>query len=125
MAGRKPKQSPGYKQKDISALARQIKADLQKYRMTQKELAVRSGMPEARVSRILRGGHVRMTEQDINQLALALGKTPEERDNMRYLAYPGLAEVDEGLRRRDGDIFTVNCVLADRGLPLLGTDYEE
>lgn len=125
MASGKPKQSPGYNSKKVSALARQIKADLKKFGMTQKAMATASGMPEARVSRILRGGKVRLTEQDINQFALALKKTTEERDKLRYLAWPGLACVDEALRRRDGCVVRVNCELAERGLPLLGSDYDE
>ena len=124
MAYRKPKQSPGYKH-DISALARQIQADLKKLGMTQKKLATASGMPEARVSRILRGGKVRLTEQDINQLALGLRKTTAERDNLRYLAWPELYEIDKALKRRDGCVFRVNCELAEQGLPLLGSNVEE
>ena len=125
MAYRKPKQSPGYKRNEQSALARQIQADLQKLGMTQKELATASGMPEARVSRILRGGKVRLTEQDINQLALGLRKTTAERDNLRYLAWPELYEIDKALKRRDGCVFLVNCALAEQGLPLLGSNFEE
>ena len=125
MAYGKPKQSPGCKQQDISALARQIKADLSKLGMTQKELATASGIPEARLSRILRGGKVRLIERDINQLALGLKKSTAERDKMRYLAWPELYEIDEALRRRDGCVFRVNCELAERGIPLLGSNYEE
>lgn len=124
MASREPKQSPGYKH-DISALARQIQADLKKLGMTQKELAAASGMPEARVCRILRGGTVRLTELDINQLAIGLRKTTAERDNLRYLAWPGLYEIDKALKRRDGCVFRVNCELAEQGLPLLGSNFEE
>ena len=125
MAYREPKQSPGYKRNEQSALARQIQADLQKLGMTQKELATASGMPEARVSRILRGGKVRLTEQDINQLALGLRKTTAERDNLRYLAWPELYEIDKALKRRDGCVFLVNCELAEQGLPWLGSNFEE
>ena len=82
-------------------------------------------MPEARVSRILRGGKVRLTEQDINQLALGLRKTTAERDNLRYLAWPELYEIDKALKRRDGYVFRVNCELAEQGLPLLGNNFEE
>ena len=93
--------------------------------MKQKELATASGMPEARVSRILRGGQVRLTEQDINQLALGLKMTPAERDELRYLAWPELYEIDKALKRRDGCVFRVNCELAEQGLPLLGSNFEE
>ena len=124
MAYRKPKQSPGYKRNEQSALARQIQADLQKLGMTQKELAAASGMPEARVSRILRGGTVRLTEQDINQLALGLRKTTAERDNLRYLAWPELYEIDKALQAHEG-IVSLNCRLAEKGFPLLGNDYQE
>ena len=82
-------------------------------------------MTEARLSRILKGGKVRLTEQDINQLALGLQMTPVERDELRYLAWPVLYEVDKGLKRRDGCVFLVNCELAERGLPLLGSNFEE
>ena len=124
MAWKLPEQSPGYRQ-DISALARRIKAYLQKLGMKQKELATASGMPEARVSRILRGGKVRLTEQDINQLALGLKMTTAERDELRYLAWPELYEIDKALKRRDGCVFLVNCELAEQGLPLLGSNFEE
>ncbi len=124
MASGRPKQSPGYRQ-DISALARRIKAYLQKLGMKQKELATASGMPEARVSRILRGGKVRLTEQDINQLALGLKMSTAERDELRYLAWPELYEIDKALKRRDGCVFLVNCELAEQGLPLLGSNFEE
>ena len=125
MAYRKPKQSPGYKRNEQSALARQIKADLKKFGMNQRELATASGIPEARLSRILRGGKVRLTERDINQIALGLKKSTAERDKMRYLAWPELYEIDEALRRRDGCVFRVNCELAEQGIPLLGSNYEE
>ena len=124
MASGKPKRSPGYRQ-DISALARRIKAYLQKTGKTQKEVATACGMTEARLSRILKGGKVRLTEQDINQLALGLQMTQVERDELRYLAWPELYEVDKGLKRRDGCVFLVNCELAERGLPLLGSNFEE
>lgn len=124
MAQKRPKQSPGCHQ-DISALARRIKTYLQKLGMNPKELAAASGMPEARVSRILRGGQVRLTEQDINQLALGLKMTTAERDELRYLAWPELYEIDEALKRRDGCVFRVNCELAEKGLPLLGSNFEE
>ena len=124
MTWKQPEQSPGYRQ-DISALARRIKAYLQNLGMKQKELATASGMPEARVSRILRGGQVRLTEQDINQLALGLEMTPAERDELRYLAWPELYEIDKALKRRDGCVFLVNCELAEQGLPLLGSNFEE
>lgn len=123
MACKRPKRGPGYKQ-DKSALARQIQVDLEKLGMTQKELAIRSGMPEARVSRILRGGNVRLTEQDINQLAVGLGKIPAERDKLRYLAWPELHEIDKALNRHEG-IVELNCRLAEKGFPLLGNDYQE
>lgn len=93
--------------------------------MTQRDLATASGMSEFKVCRILRGKSARLTELDINQLALALGKTIEERDNLRYLAWPELYEIDKALRRRDGCVTVTNCELAQHGLPLLGNNYEE
>ena len=125
MAYREPEQSPGYKRNEQSALARQIKADLKKLGMNQRELATASGIPEARLSRILRGGKVRLTERDINQIALGLKKSTAERDKMRYLAWPELYEIDKALKRRDGCVFLVNCELAEQGLPLLGSNFEE
>ena len=124
MAYGKPKQSPGCKQQDISALARQIKADLKKFGMNQRELATASGIPEARLSRILRGGKVRLTERDINQIALGLKKSTAERDKMRYLAWPELYEIDKALQAHEG-IVSLNCRLAEKGFPLLGNDYQE
>ena len=122
MACIKPKQGPG-KGKDTSALAKLIKDSLKKNGMTQKELAIRSGLPESRISRILRDGNVRLTEQDINQLALGLRKTVRERNEMRYLAWPELLYIDEALDKRVGNITVLNCRLAEEGCPLLGNDY--
>lgn len=93
--------------------------------MNQKELATAIGMSEARLSRILNGGKVRLTELDINQLALGLRMTPAERDELRYLVWPQLHEIDEGLKRHDGGVIPVNCKLAEQGLPLLGSNFEE
>ena len=123
MALQQPKQSPGYKCTEKSALARQIKCDLKKLGMTQKDLAAASGLPESRVSRILRGGNVRLTEQDINQLALGLKKTVAERDEMRYLAWPELHYIDETLKRGES-VVALNCWLEENGLPMLGSDYQ-
>ena len=124
MALKESGRSPGYKQQGVSALARQIKTDLKKLGMRQKELAAASGLPEARVSRILRGGTVRLTEQDINQLALGLKKTTAERDELRYLAWPELYEIDKALQEHEG-IVSLNCRLAEKGFPLLGNDYQD
>lgn len=51
--------------------------------------------------------------------------TTAERDELRYLAWPELYEIDEALKRRDGCVFRVNCELAEKGLPLLGSNFEE
>lgn len=113
MAYRKPKQSPGYK--GTNNLPWQGRSrQTSKTRHDTKELATASGMPEARVSRILRGGKVRLTEQDINQLALGLRKTTAERDNLRYLAWPELYEIDKALKRRNGCVFLLNYELAEQ-----------
>jgi len=124
LAWKHPKRSPGYEHPDKSALAKSIKADLKRLGMTQKDLADRSGLPQSRISRILRGGNVRLTEQDINQLAFGLMKTAKERDEMRYLAWPELRYIDEALNKRES-IVTLNCQLAEKGLPLLGNDFQE
>lgn len=125
MASRKPKQSLGYKKKEQSSLAKLIKKRLKKFGMKQEDLATSSGMSPSRVSRILNDGPVRLTEHDINQLALALEMTTAERDNLRYLAWPELYEIDKALKRRDGCVFLVNYDLAEQGLPLLGSNFEE
>ena len=36
-----------------------------------------------------------------------------------------LYEIDKALKRRDGCVFLVNCELAEQGLPLLGSNFEE
>ena len=123
MARKKPKQSSGY-QEQKSALAGQIRDDLKRLGMTQRDLAAASGLPETRISRLLRNGHVTVTEQDINQLALGLGKTVQERDEMRYLAWPQLYYIDQALAQSE-DVISLNCRLYDAGLPLLGSDYLE
>mgnify|MGYP000778301538 CR=1 FL=1 len=107
-----------------SALAKQIKSDLAKLGMTQRDLAIRSGLPESRVSRILRGGNVRLTEQDINQLAIGLKKTVQERDALRYVAWPELSYVDEALANGE-NVIDLNCRLDMAGLPLLGNVSQE
>ena len=119
MAWKQPKQSPGYNGKDTSALAKLIKDELEKCGMTQKDLAARSGLPEARISRILRGGTVKLTEQDINQLAIGLCKSRAWRDNLRYLAWPELRHIDEALKYGES-VVELNWRLEDAGLPLIG-----
>lgn len=125
MAGRKPNHLSTNNVKRNSVLAEWIREELKNTGMTQRDLATASGMSESKVCRILRGKSARLTELDINQLALALGKTIEERDNLRYLAWPELYEIDKALRRRDGCVTVTNCELAQHGLPLLGNNYEE
>lgn len=124
MASKKPKQSPGYEGNERSALAKQILSDLKKRRMTQKELAIASGMSESRISRILGHGPVRVSEQDINQLALGLKKSVQERDQMRYLVWPELRYIDEALNRGEG-LIELNVHLHENGLTPLGSDYLE
>lgn len=75
MADNRPKQSLDYKKDDISTLTKQIKTDLKKLGMTQKELATLSDFPESRISRILRGGKVKVPGQDVAQLAVGLRKS--------------------------------------------------
>lgn len=123
MAWKQPEQSPGYIGQNESALARQIKADLKRRGMTQKDLAAQSGLPEARISRILRGGNVKLTEQDINQLALGLRKTPQERDEMRYLAWPELRCIDEALKQGES-VIELNWRLEKAGFPFMGMTIE-
>ncbi len=123
MVSKDPKRSSGY-QRNQSALAKQIYSDLKKRKMTQKELAIASGIPESRISRILRAGSVRVSEQDINQLALGLKKSVQERDQMRYLAWPELRYIDEALNKGE-DVIELNAHLYENGLPLLGSDYLE
>ena len=123
MAGKKPRQGSGCKGYQ-SALAKQIRSDLKKRGMTQKDLSAASGLPESRISRILGNGPVSVTEQDINQLALGLRKGVQERDEMRYLAWPELRYIDEALKRGE-DVISLNCRLYEKGLPMLGSDYLE
>lgn len=105
-------------------MAKQIKSDLAKLRMTQRDLAVRSGLPESRVSRILRDGNVRLTEQDVNQLAIGLKKTAQERDALRYVAWSELSYVDEALANGE-NVIDLNCRLDMAGLSLLGNVSQE
>lgn len=124
MAQKRPKQSPGCSTEDLSALARQIREELKRQHMTQKDLSARSGLAESRISRILRGGNVTINEKDIAGLALGLRKLPEERDKLRYLAFPWLCHVDESLRYGES-VAELNCRLYEAGLPLMGNDHEE
>ena len=121
----KPEHGDDYRQECSSTLGGWIEKKLEALKMTQKELAIRSGLPEARISRIIRDGNVKINEQDINQIAIALLVTPAERDQMRYRAWPELAEIDKALARRDGSVIKLNCTLAAKGLRLLGGDYEK
>ena len=81
MAYRKPKQSPGYKRNEQSALARQIQADLQKLGMTQKELGVAVGFPESsadvRIAQYESGARTPKREL-LCQLAAPLGVSPSQ-----------------------------------------------
>ena len=120
MACVKPKQGPG-KGKDTSALAKLIKDSLKKNGMTQKELAIRSGLPESRISRILRDGNVKLTERDINLLAIGLRKSREWRDKLRYLAWPELEYIDKALYYGES-VIDLNCRLEKAGIPLIGND---
>lgn len=124
MAQKRPKQSPGCCTENLSALARQIREELKRQHMTQKDLSARSGLAESRISRILRGGNVAINEKDIASLALGLRKLPEERDKLRYLAFPWLCHVDESLRYGES-VAELNCRLYEAGLPLMGNDHEE
>ena len=89
--------------------------------MTQKELAIRSGLPESRISRILRDGNVKLTERDINLLAIGLRKSREWRDKLRYLAWPELEYIDEALYYGES-VIDLNCRLEKAGIPLIGND---
>ena len=115
----RPKQSPGWKCNDTSALARQIEKGLNRQHMTQRDLCFASGIPEARLSRILNGGKVRITEQDINQIAIGLKWTKQKRDELRYIVWPELRYVDEALVEGE-NITALNCRLAEAGLPPIG-----
>lgn len=89
--------------------------------MTQKDLAVRSGLPESRISRILRGGKVKLTEHDIAQLAIGLYETEEGWEEMKRLTWPELEYVREALRNGES-IVVLNCRLDEAGLSPLGCD---
>ena len=124
MAQKKPTQSPDYNNETLSALARQIRKDLDRFGMSQKDLSARSGLPESRISRILKDGKVTITEQDINLLAIGLRKSRAERDELRYLAWPALQYIDEALRYGES-VVELNWRLEDAGLPLIGNDNPE
>lgn len=124
MAQNQPKQSPGYECNEESALAKSIREDLKRLGLTQKDVATRGGMPQARLSRIMRGGKVRLTEKDINRLAFGLYKTPQGRDELRYLAFPELRYIDEALKQGES-VVELNWRLEEAGLPLMGNDYQE
>lgn len=122
----KPEHGDDYRQKCDSTLGGWIEKKLKALKMTQKELAIRSGLSEAKISRIINGGHdAEIKEHDIDQIAIALTVTRAERDQMRYMAWPELVEIDKALDRRDGSVIKLNCVLADKKIPLLGKDYKE
>lgn len=124
MARKRPKRSRDYNDEKLSALARQIKKDLDRLGMSQKDLSARSGLPESRISRIMKNGKVTITEQDINLLAIGLRKSRAERDELRYLAWPVLKYIDEALWY--GENFgQLNGRLAEAGLPLIGNDNQE
>ena len=124
MARKQPEQSPNHREKKLSALARQIRKDLKRLNMSQKDLAVRSGLPESRISRILNDGNVNITEQDINLIAIGLHKSRAERDELRYLAWPALKHIDEALQHGES-VVELNCRLHEAGLPLIGYDNQE
>lgn len=123
MAGKQSEQSPGYPCEVESALAKLIKKHLVRQKMTQKELAENALLPEARISRIMRGrtskgNSVRITEQDINRIALALRIGRQGRDELLYAAFPERVYIERALEQRHGIIY-LNGDLADHGLPTL------
>ena len=124
MARKQPKQSPGYKYNEQSALAKLINERLNQLNMTQKELAVAANMPEARLSRIMRGkkekgNSVAVTEQDLAQIALGLEMGKAGWDKLRYAAWPELTYIDEAFRLGE-NVTDLNSRLLDNGLPPLG-----
>ena len=90
--------------------------------MLQKDLVISSGLHKSRVSRIINGAPICFTEQDVEQLALGLKLTPEERDKLRYLVWPELHEIDKALINHE-NVVKLNCRLAELGLPLLGKEF--
>lgn len=119
MAAQQSKQSPGYKCNETFALARQIKNELKRHNMSQRDLCFASGIPEPRLSRILKGKKVRITEQDINQIAIGFKWSTQKRDELRYIVWPELRYFDEALAEGE-NIVSLNCRLAEAGLPPIG-----
>lgn len=124
MASRKSRQSPGYKCKHESALAKLINEHLAVLGWTQKDLAAAANMPESRLSRIMqgkkeKGNTVAVTELDIGQIALALKIGKTGRDKLRYAAWPELAYIDDALGSGEG-VIALNSRLAENGLSPLG-----
>ena len=124
MASRKSRRSLGYKNNEQSALARLINERLDQLNMTQRDLAEAANMPEARLSRIMRGrrekgNSVAVTEQDLAQIALGLKIGKAGWDKLRYAAWPELTYIDEAFRLGE-NVIDLNGRLIDNGLPPLG-----
>lgn len=124
MAWKQPEQSPGYQYHEQSALAKLINERLNQLNMTQRELASAANMPEARLSRIMRGrkekgNTVAVTEQDLAQIALGLKMGKTGWDKLRYAAWPELAYIDEAFRLGE-NVIALNSRLLENGLPPLG-----
>lgn len=123
MARKKPKQSPDYKEKQLSAPARLIKDRMDQLGINQKFLAEQACMSEAKISRIMRdsaedGDSFVWTEADINKISIVLKWGKQGRDKLRYTIYPELICYDEALENKEG-IVRLNCRLYDRGLPMI------
>lgn len=124
MASKKSRRSLGYKNNERSALARLINERLDQLNMTQRDLAEAANMPEARLSRIMRGkkekgNSVTVTELDLAQIALGLKIGKAGWDKLRYAAWPELTYIDEAFWLGEC-VVDLNGRLLEAGLSPLG-----
>lgn len=125
MDWKQPKQSPGYKDKEVSTPAGLIRKRMKELGITQKFLAKATGMSESKISRIMRDSSepedsFEWTELDINNISIVLQWGKQGREKLRYAIYPELACYDAALENREG-IIRLNCRLAEHGFPLIKT----
>ncbi len=93
MAKQQPKQSPTTRLGDTPAFARAVKKYLAKDNLTQRDLAAKSGLTEAMVSRMLknlngRGDTFDLTERMVYKVALGLNLGKQGYLDLMEIAFP-------------------------------------
>lgn len=127
MARKRPKQSPS--NNDINSFGTLLDSYLKARRMTQQELADRTGLSRKTINRMIintdnRGRPYRTTEKAIAEICMALNLGLERSTELYYAAFPEKRIWRECIANRE-TIDDANAKLAKAKLPLLGNVVEE